>query len=212
VLVKTHEGVTRMAVSPTYEAARGPLESDGAGQRADPVGPLWHLFVVSGVISAAIGILVLAYPSPSLKLLGVFLGIDLLASGVLLIVRAVSTRGGDAAGAGGMLAGTVALIAGLLVIRNPGRTVVLLAIALAIFLIVIGAIELGNGLAASSGRWGKLAKGAVLVAAGTVIIAWPDISLTTLAVLAGISLILQGVGEVMEGLVVRSLSRAARDT
>jgi hypothetical protein len=173
---------------------------------------LWPILVTAGVLSAAIGILVLAYPDPSLKLLGVFLGVDLLVSGVLLIARAVRHPAGGPAASGSMLAGVVALIAGVLVIRNPGETVVLLALAFGIFLVVAGAIQLVHGLFQREGRVTKLVMGAVLVAAGTVIVAWPDISLTTLAVLAGISLILQGAMEIGEGMLLRSVGRASRAT
>jgi uncharacterized membrane protein HdeD (DUF308 family) len=51
----------------------------------------------------------------------------------------------------------------------------------------------------------------VLVAAGTVIISWPELSLTTLTVLIGIALILQGAVEIAEGLALRSIARAVRD-
>jgi uncharacterized membrane protein HdeD (DUF308 family) len=201
-----------MAITPTYEAAHGPQGPAGVAQvTEEAAGRLWPLFVVAGVLSAAIGILVLAYPDPSVKLLGVFLGIDLLASGVLLIIRGLAGRSGDADTTGAILVGTLAVIAGVIVIRNPGESLALLAIAFGLFLIVAGAIAVGQGLVHGQGRWGKLAKGGVLVAAGTVIVAWPDLSLTTLAVLAGISLILQGVAEISEGMLVRSLSRPPRD-
>ncbi len=200
-----------MAITPTYEASGGPQGPAGVTRvTEEAAGRLWPLFVTAGVLSAAIGILVLAYPDPSIKLLGVFLGIDLLASGVLLIVRGFAgRRDGDTSGA--ILLGTVAVIAGVIVIRNPGESLALLAIAFGIFLIVAGALALGEGIVRRTGRGRNLAKGGVLLAAGIVIVAWPDISLRTLAVLAGISLILQGVGEIAEGMLVRSLSRAPRD-
>jgi uncharacterized membrane protein HdeD (DUF308 family) len=47
----------------------------------------------------------------------------------------------------------------------------------------------------------------VLAAAGTVILCWPDIGLTTLAVLVGIALCLQGLVELLEAFLLRSLKR-----
>ena len=176
----------------------------------DAAGGVWYLFAISGAISAVIGVLVLAYPSPSVKLLGVFLGVDLIAAGVLMIVHGASGRAGDA-GAAILLLGTLAVIAGLLVIRNPARSVVLLALAFAIYLIVAGAVALGRGIVHRNGRAVTLVKGGVLVAAGTVIISWPELSLKTLTVLIGIALILQGVVEIAESLALRSVARAVRD-
>jgi uncharacterized membrane protein HdeD (DUF308 family) len=177
----------------------------GVAPDTDVAERAWYLFAVSGAVSLVIGVLVLAYPSPSIKLLGVFLGIDLLIAGVLLIARAMS--GGEETRAAEMLLGTLALIAGLIVVRNPARSLELLTLAFAVYLVVAGALALGRGLVHSRQRWSTLARGAVLVAAGTVIISWPEMSVKTLTVLAGIALILQGAMEVAEGFALRSPAR-----
>ena len=104
--------------------------------------------------------------------------------------------------------GTIGLIAGLIVIRNPGESLVLLAITFAIYLVVAGAVALGHGLVRREGRGRTLVRGIALVTAGTVIICWPDISVKTLTVLVGLALILQGVVEIAEALLLRSLKRA----
>jgi hypothetical protein len=169
----------------------------------------WYLLLVSGLVSAVIGVLVLAYPDPSLKLLGVFLGIDLLLVGILMIVRGVNDKEEQGGGTALMLLGTLALIAGIVVVRNPGKSLVLLAMAFAIYLVVAGALSLGRGIANSERRWATIGRGVILIAVGTVIISWPDISLRTLAVLAGIGLVLQGAIEIGESFILRSLHRAA---
>ena len=169
----------------------------------------WYLVGISGLVSAVIGVLVLAYPDPSLKLLGVFLGIDLLLAGILMIVRGVQDKTGETGGLALILLGTLGLIAGLVVIRNPGKSLVLLAMAFAIYLVVAGALALGRGIADSERRWATIGRGVVLVAVGVVIISVPDISLRTLAVLAGIGLVLQGAIEIGEAFILRSLHRAA---
>jgi hypothetical protein len=168
----------------------------------------WYLPLVSGVVSAAIGVLVLAYPDPSLKLLGVFIGIDLLLAGILLIVRGVTEKDDETGTVALILLGTLALIAGLVVVRNPGKSLVLLAMAFAVYCVVAGALSLGRGIARSERRWATIGRGVLLVAIGTVIISWPDISLRTLAVLAGIGLVLQGAIEIGEAFFLRSLHRA----
>lgn len=173
-----------------------------------PATAAWSVFAISGVVSLVVGILVLAYPGPSVKLLGVFLGIDLVIVATLLIVRGVAGLSPEGSGQGSLLLGILGLIAGVVVIRNPGETVTLLALALAIYLIVAGALALAQGLISSDRRAVSLLKGVVLVAAGTVIVAWPDISLNALVVLAGIALILQGIFELVEALLLRSLRRA----
>jgi uncharacterized membrane protein HdeD (DUF308 family) len=196
-----------MAITPETQDGAAAL-TDDAQEGVRELCKLWYLFVISGVVSAGVGLLVLVYPDPSLKLLGVFLGIDLVIAGTIAIVRSISRRDGNELSE--IVVGILALVAGLIVIRNPGKSLVLLAMAFAIYLVVAGAVAIARGLARREGRGVALAGGAVLVTAGVVILAWPDISLKTLAVLVGLALILQGVVEIGEGLLVRSAARLVR--
>ena len=170
--------------------------------------PRWSLYAIPGLVSLIVGVLVLTHPDPSIKLLGVFLGIDLLIVGVLAIVRGASNDTHPDAGPGAILLGILALIAGLLVIRNPQKSLTLLAMAFGIYLVAAGAYLLGRGMVNREGRFGRLARGALMVAAGTVIISWPDIGPKTLALIAGITLVLQGVLEIAMAFLAR---RAERD-
>jgi uncharacterized membrane protein HdeD (DUF308 family) len=163
----------------------------------------WYLFIFAGAVSFVIGIILIAYPEPSVKALGVLIGIDLLIVGGTLLARSISSGREDDTAPATLLLGTLALIGGVVVVRNPGESLVLLVLAIAIYLIVAGALALAHALIGPQGRMAALVKGVVLVAAGTVIVSWPEISAATLAVLAGISLCLQGAVEIAEGFVLR---------
>jgi uncharacterized membrane protein HdeD (DUF308 family) len=104
-----------------------------------------------------------------------------------------------------LMVGILGLIAGAIVIRNPGETVVLLAVTLAIYLIVAGALALARALIGPERRLASLATGVVLVGAGTVMLCWPSPSLNTLVILAGISLCLHGFVQVAEGFLLRAV-------
>jgi uncharacterized membrane protein HdeD (DUF308 family) len=191
----------------TGEVRVGPLDPETLD---DPeLQAHWYLIVATGLANFVIGVLVLVYPDPSLKLLGVFLGVDLLIAAVLMIVRGVSQLQGDEGGQGTLLVGLLALIAGVVVIKNPGGTVTLIAVAFALFMIVAGAVDLGHGLVRREHRWANVAKGVLLVGAGTLLVSWPDIGLKTLTVIAGISLALYGAAQIMEGLALWWLKRGA---
>ena len=178
------------------------LEPDAAGDEG-----LWWQFGLTGVVSVAVGVVVLAYPDPSLKLLGVFLGIDLLILACAMIVRGASGLAPDGSGQTELLLGILALIAGALIIRNPGETVVLMAVALAIYMIVAGSLALGRGIVFPQGRSAALAKGVLLIAGGTLIIAWPDLSRETFVWLSGLALCLIGAADVGEAFILRSRDR-----
>src|SRR3954449_1480395 len=128
--LRSHVMSTTPAVSPPPAP---PAQRAGGDASASPANleRLWYLAAVSGVVSVVIGVLVLVYPDPSLKLLGVFLGIDLLLVAVVLIVRGARDQMEPLVA---WLLGTLALIAGLLLIRNPGRSLTVLALAFAVWL------------------------------------------------------------------------------
>src|SRR5689334_22380930 len=174
---------------------RGPTDI----RRFDP-GQFWWLLVLAGLISVGVGVVVLTNPERSLHVLCILVGIYLLAAGVILIIR---TAEDQQAGAGGILLGILALVAGVVVIRHPGQSLVAVALAVGIWFLVAGAIDLSRVITGPH-RLLYLLRGALLVAAGTIIVASPHISLKTLAILIGIGLVVNGALQIAEAFIVRS--------
>ncbi len=164
----------------------------------------WYLLLVAGVISVAVGVLVLAYPDPSLNALCVILGVYLLVGGVLMIVQTVSDRDRSALG---ILLGIFALIAGVVVIRHPSQSLVAVALAIGLWFLVAGALDLARAITGPR-RLAALIRGVVLIAVATLILASPHITVSTLAVLAGIALCLHGAIQIAEAFILRSYLRA----
>jgi uncharacterized membrane protein HdeD (DUF308 family) len=164
----------------------------------------WYLLLIAGVISVAVGVLVLAYPSPSLNALCVILGIYLLVGGVLSIVATVSDAD---RGAGGVLLGILALIAGIVVIRHPSQSLVAVALAIGLWFLVAGALDLARAITGPR-RLSALIRGTLLIAVACIILASPHITVTTLAVLAGIGLLIHGAIQIAEAFMLRSHFRA----
>ena len=175
---------------------------------AERLGSDWSLHALVGFSSVAIGLFVLANPDPSVRLLGICLGINLLLGAGVLIVRGAQSLAPDGAGQVELLLGILALIAGAIVIRNPTESIALVSITLAIYLIVAGALALSRGLISPDRRAANLGKGLVLAIAGTVILSWPDLTASTFAVLAGIALCLSGAADIGEAFVLRTRSRS----
>lgn len=172
---------------------------------SEPSPESWYLVALTGVANVVVGVLALAYPSPSLKTLALMLGANLVAVGGFLILRGFVEGGRDPEPAPTVIIlGMLALIAGLLVIRHPGNTVLLLALAFAIYLIVAGALDLSHALLKNAGRLQSALRGIVRIAGGTVILAWPEIDLETLALLAGIVLCVHGAVDLREAYTLRS--------
>ena len=163
----------------------------------------WWLLVLTGLISIGLGVVVLAEPSRSLKALCVIVGIYLLIAGVVAIVKTATDHDRESVG---ILLGIVALIAGVVVIRHPSGSLVAVSLAIGLFFLIDGALDLAYAIIGPR-RLLHLVCGAVLLAAGTVIVSSPEISVKTLAILTGIALCLNGVFQIGEGFLLRSLGR-----
>jgi uncharacterized membrane protein HdeD (DUF308 family) len=163
----------------------------------------WYLLAATGAFGLAVGVLVLSNPSRSLKTLAVILGIYLLLIGVLVIVRTASD---EDRGAGGIVLGVVTLIAGVILVRHPAQSIVLISMSLGIYFLVAGALALARVIIGPR-RLAALIRGVVLVAAGVLITSSPEISVKTLALFTGIALCAEGVLQVVEALMLRSAYR-----
>jgi uncharacterized membrane protein HdeD (DUF308 family) len=173
--------------------------------RVYPPETFWWLLLLSGLISIGLGVVVLAHPSRSLNALCVIVGIYLFVAGVVAIVKTVSD---EDRGAVGILVGIVALIAGVVVIRHPSQSLVAVSLAIGLFFLVDGAIDLSRAIIGPR-RLLHLARGVLLLAAGIAIVSSPHITVKTLAILTGIALCLNGAIQIAEGFAVRSVGRAS---
>jgi uncharacterized membrane protein HdeD (DUF308 family) len=180
------------------------LDTGGIASRAAE-DKLWYLLVLTGLISLGIGAVVLAHPSRSLTTLCVIVGIYLLVAGVIVIAKTVSDQ---ERGAGGMLLGILALIAGVVVIRHPSQSLVAVSLAIGLFFLVDGALDLARAITGPR-RLLHLLRGGLLLAAGVAIVSSPHITVKTLAILTGIALCLNGAIQIIEGFMLRERERAS---
>lgn len=178
---------------------------DGLTSEVREIARLWWLLLLGGVVSLVIGILLLVWPSRTLEVIAILLGIELLLIGAIQIGLAFGEPSGSRTGA--ILRGAFAGIAGLIVIRHPGGSLTVVALAIGIYLVLAGVMKLVSAFETSVGR-GWLLLGAVLdLAIGVLIVAWPQFGVTSLAVIAGIALILRGAVESISAFALRSVEK-----
>jgi uncharacterized membrane protein HdeD (DUF308 family) len=182
------------------------LDTGGIASRASG-DKLWYLLVLTGLISVGIGAVVLVHPSRSLTTLCVIVGIYLLVAGVIVIAKTVSDQ---ERGAGGMLIGILALIAGVVVIRHPSQSLVAVSLAIGLFFLVDGALDLARAITGPR-RLLHLLRGGLLLAAGVAIVSSPHITVKTLAILTGIALCLNGAIQIIEGFMLREREGASTE-
>jgi uncharacterized membrane protein HdeD (DUF308 family) len=157
---------------------------------ADPLKSLWWLVILFGVLVFGVGVFFLVSPHETLETFTIIAGILLLFDGALAIIASIVGRGEGR----GLLAviGVLSAIAGLVLIKKPFDTLVVFTVVFGIWLVVAGVVRFVTAFSLVEGRGGSIALAILDVAAGIVILSWPGIGLTTLAVIIGIVLILRG--------------------
>ena len=164
----------------------------------------WFLIVV-GVVTLGVGVFFVASPHETLKVFTVIGGILLLVDGLLAIIGALV----GVSESRGLLAmvGVLSVIAGVVLIKKPFQTLLVLVVILGIWLVVVGIARFVSAFSRREGRGINIFVAIVDVIAGIVILSWPKPSLATLAVIFGIVLIIRGALFVYAGWLAHKLGR-----
>jgi len=180
----------------------------------DPVDPVdlavareWPAVMFVGVLTLVLGAVVVAWPDQTLVVLSVLFGIQLLLMGLFRLIGAFSSEA-IAPGLVGFV-GILGMVAGIAVIRHPFDTVAVLATILGIVWIVSGAIDFISSLADSKleDRFWTGLMGLITTIAGIVVISWPTPTVTVIAWIAGIYLLLIGLTTMYGALRLRSIAQ-----
>lgn len=167
----------------------------------------WWVVALLGAISISAGVLALAYPDITLLVLGLVLGINLVFMGAVWVALATTENHTEGGRILRFFVGFLATLAGLVCLVHPGAGVLALLIALSFWFIITGMADLARALDEREHRVIAAALGVIGIAAGVIIVANPDIGLTTLALLAGLGFIVRGTVELMAGIYMRRLIR-----
>ena len=171
--------------------------STNAADNLRPVTSLWWLPVLFGVVTFGLGVFFVVSPHETLSTFTVIAGIFLLVDGVLAIFGSIFGKGDGR----GLLAliGVLSAIAGLVLIKKPFDTLVVFTLIFGVWFVVAGIVRFVAALASPEGRGGNIVTAILDLIAGIVILSWPDLSLSTLAVIIGIVLILRGLAFIASG-------------
>lgn len=169
---------------------------------------LWTSAILNGLLAVILGVVILLWPGPSILVAAVVFGVYLLVSGIAQVVSAFSLP----ASAGGrillFISGAASVILAVLAFRHfgEGYAILLLAIWIAVGFIFRGVAATATAIndPAFPGRGWAIFFGIISILAGIVVLAWPFDSIVTLALVAGIWLIILGVMEIVAGFGMRS--------
>jgi uncharacterized membrane protein HdeD (DUF308 family) len=173
------------------------------------IGKSWGWVLFFGIVTLLLGVLVVLRPRDTIYAFAILLGIWLFVAGLFRIVTAIADHE-DATGTRWLMAmlGLLSVIVGILFLRHTEETVTTLAFLIGLFWVVGGIIEFFTAYSdhGAPARTWRIAMGVLAFAAGIVTLVVPHLTLTTLAVIMGIWLILYGVLEIALSLQLRHLA------
>ncbi len=151
----------------------------------------WWTWAVAGLVTIGVGVVVMFKPGQSLKALAVIAGIYFLFDAVVALIGALRDEEGRPMA---VLHGVLGLVVGLLLVRHPLQSVEAIALLIGIWLLAVGSVGFVAGFQLRQHRVWHMAVALIQLLAGIVIVANPTIGYSALALIAGIALILQGLG------------------
>ncbi|MFI9123694.1 HdeD family acid-resistance protein [Streptomyces bikiniensis] len=182
----------------------------GPADRLARLGASWTWFLGAAVVTLVPGVMALVWPDATLHVLGVLIGLYLLATGAFRFVMVFGRR--DAGERlPGLLVAVLFVLGGVLCLRHPFQTVAALSLVVGAVWLVSGVVALYGAVAAEHlPRRGPVVALAVLgIAAGIVVLALPAESARALTRLLGLWLVLLGLAETALALARRSALRGA---
>jgi uncharacterized membrane protein HdeD (DUF308 family) len=173
-------------------AASFPVEPVGSAELAASMRrTVTALSVASGVVMLVIGIALLFWPESTLKVAAVLLGLQLMLVGVLRFVMLFFEPAEGWVKALQGLLGVLLILAGVVCLKAPLQTVVLLLVLVALGWLVEGIAAFVGAFRPFDG-W-RMVYAAVTVAAAVAVLVWPSLALATFVTVAAIFLIVLGV-------------------
>jgi uncharacterized membrane protein HdeD (DUF308 family) len=162
----------------------------------------WRRILVVGAFNIVAGVAALIWPGATVLVLAIVLGIFLLLSGAALLAIGASVRSLLM-----IVLGVLSLVAAVICLAHPGAGVFAILLGCALWFFVNGVLELSAAILGVAGRllWGVL--GVLSIAAAVIMVSSPGVAVFTVALIAGISFLIHGTGEVALALRLRTAHR-----
>jgi uncharacterized membrane protein HdeD (DUF308 family) len=162
----------------------------------------WQATLILGLVTIVLGVIVTAHPNGSLRVLAVLIGIASIISGLFLLIRAADRAAQHRLWVG--VSGLLFIALGVVLIRHLHLTLALVGLLVGLSWIVQGIAGLMSAFCGPrEGAVWWAVFGSVSLIAGIVVTASPLSSVTVLAVLVGIWLLVLGLLEIVAGLILQ---------
>jgi uncharacterized membrane protein HdeD (DUF308 family) len=165
----------------------------------------WQLLLLIGILTVALGVIVLAWPGKTMVVAGVLFGIYLVVSGVGYVFAAFGAHTGAVMRLLTLLGGILSVVLGFFCFRDKLESVLLLALWIGIGWLFRGMTLLAAALSFDQlpARGWQALSGLIIVIGGGVLIVSPFDSIAILTLVAGSWLIAIGIVDVVSAFQVR---------
>ncbi|PFG31417.1 HdeD family acid-resistance protein [Paramicrobacterium agarici] len=157
--------------------------------------------IVGGLAAVVLGIVIWAWPGVTLLLVAWAFGVFFIVAGIaragLGLAAFDETTGGKILA---VILGIFLVIAGIVVLINPGFGVALLATMVGFVWIVEGAASLAS-LPTSSLKWLAIVYGVLSIVGGVFVILSPNFAAGVMLIFAATMLVVGGIAQTLEGIV-----------
>jgi uncharacterized membrane protein HdeD (DUF308 family) len=179
-----------------YEYSAGGGQSATGGQTYSvPVLPGehgWLVILTAAVAFLAVGVIMLVWPTATLTIVAILIGIALVVTGLLRLFEGFTAK--DESGGrrvADVVLGALAVIVGLYCLRHHALSIAIVAFVVGVFWVLHGIADLavaatGRGL---PGRGLRAIGGLFSLIAGLLVLFWPAITVLLLVIILGIWLI-----------------------
>ena len=173
---------------------------------------LWKSVLLTGVLSVVLGVMMLAWPGPTLVVAAIFFGAYLLVTGISQIFHAFTLHISGGGRALLFISGAASLVLAVLAIRHIGDAILLLAIWIGIGFVFRGVATAAAAISDhdTPARGWEILIGIVTLIAGVILLAYPFSSLTTLLYVTGFWLIFVGVMEIIASFGIKKTGNQVR--
>jgi len=184
-------------------AWRTAVTSQQVVMRESGLFPWWSVLGL-GILSVLLGIVVLAWPEATLRVMAALAGVWLVLGGLIRIFTAFIASGGVGRQVLSGIVGVVLVLGGAFCLRNIVTTVSLLAVVVAVTWLLSGIAELVMAFEANgANRNWLLVMGIVSLAIGLIFLLAPRLSLAALVLTTGMGFIVTGAIQVVFGFNLR---------
>jgi uncharacterized membrane protein HdeD (DUF308 family) len=188
----------------TYPAEPGPPSGATAAPAVSTPEPAersaWWLAIAASILGVVLGVMIIVWPTATLKVVAALFGLWLLIHGLVRLVQAVTgpgRSGGERAVLG--IIGVFFVVAGVVALRNLLLSLALIVTLIGLTWLIGGLVELISAIGGGRGtdRMWHVGLGLLSIVAGVVVLVWPHLTLVALVYITGIWTIVMSLAQLV---------------